>query len=119
MNEPLVIPLHTVSETNKADHEHWSKRHKRAKEQRGLVKLLCQSKLKKPPLPCTVTLTRIAPRALDPSNLVGALKHVQDGFADWIGVDDRRDDVVKYEYKQERGAPKTYAVRIEIVEANV
>jgi hypothetical protein len=124
MNEPLVIPLHTVSESNA--HEHWRKRHARANGdkkkgtigQRKTVELVCESKLKKPPLPCTVVLTRIAPRRLDPSNLVGALKHVQDGFADWIGVDDKHDHIVKYEYKQEKGAPKTCAVRIEIVEGN-
>jgi len=122
MNEPLVIPLHTVSETN--DHGHWRKRHARANGdrkkgtlgQRKTIELVCQSKLEKPPLPCIVTLIRIAPRRLDPSNLVGALKHVQDGVADWIGVDDKHDKIVKYEYKQECGEPKQYAVRIEIRE---
>lgn len=112
MNDPLVIPLRTVSESNA--HEHWRKRQKRAKDQRGTTWLVCQSKLKKPSLPCTVTLTRIAPRQLDPSNLVGALKHVQDGVADWIGVDDKHDHIVKYEYAQERGKPNEYAIRIEV-----
>jgi hypothetical protein len=107
--------LRIVSESNA--HEHWRKRQKRAKEQRGTVALVMRAKATKPPTPCTIRLVRIAPRKLDQGNIAGALKHVQDGCADWLGIDDRRDDLVKYEYLQEQ-VPKTYGVRIEIVEAS-
>ena len=118
MIESIHIPgLRVVSESNA--HEHWRKRQKRAKEQRGLVSMVMRSKATKPAITCTIRLVRIAPRKLDQGNIAAALKHVQDGCADWLGIDDRRDDLVKYEYLQELACmPKFYAVRIEIVEAN-
>jgi hypothetical protein len=64
-------------------------------------------------IPLVVTLTRIAPRTLDSDNVHGALKHVRDGVADWLGVDDG-DARVTWEVGQERGAAQQYAVRVEI-----
>lgn len=120
MTQRITIALKTVSESNK--HEHWRVRHLRANGnkkkgilgQRETVKLVLSAKATKPALPCTIRLVRIAPRKLDQGNLAGSMKHVQDGCADWIGVDDRHDDVVKYEYTQERGKPNEYAIRIEV-----
>lgn len=115
MMQQIEIPgLRTVSESNA--HEHWRKRQKRAKEQRGIVKLVMGARAKLPPIPCTIRLVRVAPRKLDQGNIAGALKHVQDGCADWIGIDDKHDDLVKYEYCQEKGKPNEYSIRIEIVE---
>jgi hypothetical protein len=68
----------------------------------------------KPALPCTIKITRIAPRALDDDNLAGSHKHVRDGIADWLGVNDR-DPRVKYEYAQRKGKQKEYAGQIEIM----
>lgn len=109
-----ISGLRIVSESNA--HEHWRKRQKRAKEQRGLVKLVMDARAKRPPIPCTIRLVRIAPRKLDQGNIAAALKHVQDGCADWIGIDDKHDHLVKYEYVQEKGGPREYSTRIEIVE---
>ena len=39
-------------------------------------------------LPVTVTLTRLGGRKLDPDNLANSFKHVQDGVAAWLGIDD-------------------------------
>lgn len=111
--QSVTIPLRTVSESNA--HEHWRKRQKRAKEQRWFTALFCRTALQKPPIPCVVRLVRVAPRKLDQGNIAGALKHIQDGCADWLGIDDRRDDLVKYEYAQETGSAKEYAVRIEVL----
>jgi hypothetical protein len=117
MSEPrtsFTVPLKTVSESNA--HEHWRRRQKRAKEQRGLIAMVCRSKLDTPLIPCKIRLTRIAPRKFDQGNLPGSFKHVQDGVADWIGIDDRRDDLVKYEYAQTQGKPREYAVMVSIVQ---
>lgn len=38
---------------------------------------------------------------------------LDNGVADWIGVDDR-DPRVRYEYGQDRGKPRHYGVRVEI-----
>lgn len=121
--KPLVLPVRIESESNLR--EHWSKKNRRANGskrkgtlgQRPTVKLACAAHFVKPKLPCTIRLTRIAPRKLDQGNIAAALKHVQDGCADWIGIDDRHDKLVKYEYLQEQ-VSKTYGLRIEIVEVN-
>jgi hypothetical protein len=106
------FPLETVSTLNVS--EHWRAKAARAKKHRGetFIQLRCAGLGH--PLPCMVTLTRIAPRALDGDNLQGALKNVRDGVADWLKVDDR-DARVVWAYRQERGKPKEYAVRIEVV----
>ena len=71
----------------------------------------------KPNLPLKITMTRIAPRRFDADNLgpQGAFKHVQDGIADALKVDDG-DKRIEWVCAQERGRPKEYGVRIEIEE---
>lgn len=119
---PLVsftIPIRTVSEANA--HEHWRVRQKRAKTQRALAGLhACSGRaaiLRARRLlihdGLIVNLTRIAPRALDSDNNVGAAKHIRDGVADALGIDDR-DARVTWEYGQERGGKGVYGVRVEI-----
>lgn len=110
-----MLPVRTVSEANA--HEHWRKRAKRAKHQRGLAVLVMRGhgyKIPAPPL--FVRITRIAPRALDSDNLAGSQKHVRDGVADWLGINDR-DPRIQWVYAQAKGAPKFYAVRVEVFEA--
>jgi hypothetical protein len=60
-----------------------------------------------------VRLTRIAPRQLDDDNLRGSLKAARDGVADWLGVPDN-DPRIRWDYAQEKGKPKTYAVRVDV-----
>lgn len=105
-----TVPLRTVSEANAR--EHWARKAKRVKAQRRAAFALCPTY----PLPAIVTLTRIAPRALDDDNLRGALKAVRDGVADRLGIDDR-DPRVDWRYAQARGRPKEYAVRIALEDA--
>lgn len=114
----FFVPVKTVSEAN--SHEHWRQRQKRAKEQRlaaafGGASRCHPSEL--PPFPLVVTLTRVSPRELDDDNLQGATKHFRDGIADWLGVDDRKRDVVRYEYGQRKGAPVGVEVEIRPMEA--
>jgi hypothetical protein len=111
------LPIHTRSEANVARHEHWRLTAKRAAGQRQTVFLALASwceyrRLPKPP--CVVRLTRIAPRALDlGDNDRTALKHVRDGVADWLGINDR-DPRVTWEYTIRREAPRTYGVEIAV-----
>lgn len=112
----VTIPLRTVSEAN--SHEHWRVRQKRAKGQRHTAELVVRTagsafEDRTVRLPLTVTLTRIAPRSLDSDNLAGSQKHVRDGIADALGINDR-DPGVTWTYAQERGAKGYYGVRIEI-----
>lgn len=114
----FTIPVRTVSEAN--SHQHWRERQRRAKAQRKhaeLVSLRAKHHLgvHKPEFdpPCTVTMTRISPRELDDDNLAGALKHVRDGIADALGINDR-DPRVTWATKQRRGPAKTYLVEVTI-----
>lgn len=113
----LEAPIRVVSEANA--HEHWRARQKRAKQQRGLLPVLLRAKLSPPPAaPLVVELTRIAPRDLDSDNLAGSFKHVRDGIADWLGINDRS-PLVTWSYAQERGPAKSYSIRVEIAAREV
>lgn len=90
--------------------EHWAGRARRVRSERDMAAWYLR-RAAKPVPPLVVTLTRVAPsKGLDDDNLSGSLKAVRDEVAAWLGVDDKRRDVVRYEYAQERGK---WAVRIE------
>lgn len=105
----VTLPIRAVSITNMR--EHWARRSRRAKQQR--MAALAIPGLDASWLPCVVTLTRIAPRELDDDNIRSACKSLRDGVADRLGIDDR-DPRVRWEYGQERGGVREYAVRVEI-----
>lgn len=102
----VLLPLRLPSVANLR--EHWSKRARRAKQHRMAAFAVPRS-----PLPCTVLLTRVGPRALDDDNLRSACKALRDGIADRLGVKDN-DPRIKWEYEQDTGRGKPYGVRIEI-----
>ncbi len=82
-----------------------------------------------PRLPVVVTLTRVAPsEGLDDDALPASLKSVRDALAVLLGLPARkvrgkvrhaedRDPRVRWRYAQERGRPREYAVRVEVVPA--
>ncbi|MEJ7746335.1 MAG: hypothetical protein WKF61_06210 [Luteimonas sp.] len=100
----VTLPLHLVSGANVR--EHWALRSKRAKSHREACIAVPGH-----PVPCVVTLTRLGPRELDSDNLAISAKHVRDGIADRLGVNDN-DKRVEWRYAQERS--KEYGVRIVI-----
>ncbi|MBE0559117.1 MAG: endodeoxyribonuclease RusA [Proteobacteria bacterium] len=109
----VLLPVRTWSEANLRGH--WGKKARRAKKQRQAARLLVRTA--RVALPkfgsIAITLTRIAPRALDTDNLASGLKAVRDGVADALGVDDGSSRT-KWRYAQERGKPGEFAVRVEI-----
>lgn len=105
----VVLPLRLKSSLNQR--EHWAKKARRTKAERDTVRWLLGNK-PRPALPCTVLMTRIAPRKLDDDNLRGAFKAVRDQVAAWLGVDDA-DPRVTWAYAQERGAVREYKARLE------
>lgn len=108
----IVIPLRTVSGMNAR--EHWSARARRVRAERASVGFFV-GRAELPTPPCTVRITRVAPsNGLDDDNLASALKAVRDEVATWLGVDDKRRDLVRYVYAQRRG--KEWAVEIEFGE---
>lgn len=108
----LELPIYTCSEANQRGT--WKRHHKRRSRQRGTVRLALRAHLGRPPgPPVSVELTRVAPRKLDDDNLQGAFKHVRDGVADWLGIDDG-DERVRWLYGQEKGPKRRYGIRIEV-----
>lgn len=115
--EPLLsfeMPLRLLSEANQRGH--WAKKAGRVSDQRDAVTAMFKTHWRRStawfnPTTVIVRLVRIAPRSLDTDNLASALKATQDAVAAALGVDDKRLEVVR---DQERGKPKTHAVRIEV-----
>jgi hypothetical protein len=102
----VELPLRIESCANLR--EHWAKRANRARSHR-----LAAIAVPIHPLPCVVTIVRIAPRELDSDNLASGCKALRDGIADRLGVKDN-DPRVVWRYAQARGKPKEYAVRVVI-----
>lgn len=104
----ITVPIRTGLGLN--SREHWGAKAKRVKAERSAVSwAICQAR--KPDRPCVVTLTRCGPsNGMDDDGLAGSLKGVRDEIAAWLGVDDRRREIVRYEYKQRRA--KFWSVEI-------
>lgn len=110
----VFVPIRTVSEANQR--EHWAEKHKRKKDQQLEVTVALQNALRgrRVRMPCTVTLTRIGPKALDSDNLAGAMKHCQDSVARKLGIDDGDVEKVKWIYEQRPIGQHYYGVKIQI-----
>ena len=114
----VTLPLVTVSESNRRDH--WTVRAKRSRDNRAVARVMfAKARFESTGqiyLGCdaVVTLIRISPRELDDDNLRGALKHVRDGVADRLGIDDR-DPRVEWRYAQRKGKQKAVEVELGVV----
>lgn len=108
----IVVPVYTRSPNAR---EHWRVKAKRVAQERELTawSLIGQ---KKPPIPCSVRLTRVGRGVLDDDNLVGAMKGVRDEVAKWLGIDDRHSEQVRYVYAQQHSKLASWGVRIEFGE---
>lgn len=108
--------LRLVSEANA--HEHWRKRHQRAKIQKHAASahLWIAAAGNRPTGDLVVTITRVAPRMLDSDNATGSAKHVRDGVALWLGRDDSVTSGIDWIVRQAKG--KTYGVEIRIETAD-
>ena len=112
----VTVPVH-IKSLNETLSTHWRTRAPTNVTHRysAFMALKAATKWEYGVFPCTVTLTRVAPRELDDDNLIGGFKSVRDGVADWLGLADN-DPRVKWRYAQQR-APKArlYSALIEIV----
>lgn len=99
----LFYPIHLVTLEN--EREHWKTKASKARMVRAQVVLFLSALAggkPKPEAPWAVTLTRHAARKLDPGNLEACFKHVQDGVADWLGVNDGDGAKIRWVYRQKR-----------------
>jgi hypothetical protein len=122
---PLTKDL-IVSEANRSN-EHWTKKSKRHQTQKLLINaftsFIFAAKFDGE-LPFHIKMIRIAPRSLDFDNLVSSFKWIRDELANSIllrftGIQYAAgradgDERLIWEYLQEKGLPKEYAIRIEI-----
>lgn len=98
----MKVEIHMKTGTGLNDRKHWRVKAKGVKTERIAVGWALVG-AKRPTLPCTMLLTRVAPsRGLDDDNLVGAMKGCRDAVAEWLGIDDR-DPRVLWRYEQRRG----------------
>lgn len=109
----VELPIRTVSEANVR--EHWSKRAKRAKEQRAVTAILMRrAGLRRGAAVCRVRMTRLSQGMLDSDNLGGAMKAVRDGVADVLGCDDSEKAGIDWQYRQERTRRGVFGVDVEV-----
>lgn len=115
----LILPIRTVNESNGPQGKFWAKARRR-KKIRSAVLLALSAHLRAVdlPLPLTVRLTRLSAGELDDDGLVSSLKQCRDACADFLGVDDKKRDIVRYTYEQARCKRGTYSIMIEFF-ANV
>jgi hypothetical protein len=106
------IQMRTINRLNR---EGWKPRLARASRNRGTVWAEMRYEFGQPVFlsPLTIKIARIAPRELTEHGLESALVSVKTGIADWLTIDDG-DPRLTWEYAQERGKPKQYAIRIEV-----
>lgn len=115
----LKIPIKVQSPNTM---EHWRQRATRNKKHAALIKLqlsTAQEAKSTIDFPCVVTLTRLAPRLFDEDNLIFSMKSYRDTVADYLipGLKPGRadgDKRITWIYKQQKGAPKEYALLIDI-----
>lgn len=110
----VTIPIRTVSEANRPRGEHWGTKNKRVKSQRKAVWAILFNESIREAEEYRVTITRIAPRALDTDNAVSSCKATRDETAKWLGRDDAPSSGIEWVYSQRKGKPKQYAVEIEV-----
>lgn len=104
----VQFPMRLVNGTNAR--EHWGARKRRAASQRGPVALALRPRLIVCPAPWAIQITRIGPRVMDSDGLQAAAKHVRDGIADALGIDDG-DKRATWLYSQRKAAAGDLVVR--------
>ncbi len=99
---------------------HWRKKNALNKSIQASLKFYILGYMENINLPCTIYLTRIAPRKFDYDNLVFAFKFVRDCIADYLkpglsrGQADGSDDM-EWVYEQESKGKGEYGIRILVI----
>lgn len=98
--------------------EHWAVRAKRAKAQRHAAVAALVNYSRMPALlgidgGVTITITRRGGRRMDDDGLTISAKHVRDGIADWLGIDDG-DPRLTWVVRQDKAPRGQHWVDIEV-----
>jgi hypothetical protein len=115
------VPVKLVNALNQR--EHWAPKAKRAKDQRRAARNALSDQMpvwvvatslairKDPPI--TITITRRGGRSMDDDGLTASAKHVRDGIADWLGIDDG-DQRLTWVVRQDKAPRGQHWVDIEV-----
>ncbi len=109
----LELSIRLVSLVNERE-SRW-KAARRASEQRnlaGLVVANAKVEGRVPELPLLCVITRVGRRRMDSDNLAISAKHVRDGIADALGIDDA-DPRISWSYQQEIGPAYMARIRLQ------
>lgn len=114
-NITWFVPVKTKNPLN--TREHYRVVAKRATQEKWLTKLRAPKRPADLKLPCVVVLTRLSQRTMDSHDgLRAATKHVADGVAEWVGVDDREGDGLTFKYEQEKCKKGEFGVHVRVIE---
>jgi len=112
------LPVKTISEANRR--YNWGKgrfyhlhRHRKQREAARLAMNVHRDRVPAD-RPLRITLVRVGPRRLDDDNLAGAMKHVRDGIADSLEIDDGDETQAVWSVAQEQGVQGEYSVLVRI-----
>jgi hypothetical protein len=121
MQVTAKVPVKLVNGLNQR--EHWAPKAKRAKDQRSAAfNVLMYSVGPHPrylpewpesPAPVTITITRRGGGRMDDDGLTASAKHVRDGIADWLGIDDG-DPRLTWVVRQDKAPRGQHWVDIEV-----
>jgi hypothetical protein len=110
----LTLPIRTVSELNSSDH--WTKKHKRHKNQQKIVALALNPVKHHIPIPCNIHLVRYAPGKLNKhDNLPASMKYIVDSCCAIITGDfrpGRADDDERITFTYDQVKHESYGVKI-------
>jgi hypothetical protein len=105
----FIVPIKTPSGPNAR--EIWQVKAARVKKERQATAWMLKT-VKRPAIPCSVNLTRLSAGTVDDDNLPSSLKAVRDQIAEWLGVDDRHRNIVRYVYHQRKVARGQFGVEV-------
>lgn len=109
MTRVFVVPMDLPSIANKR--MHWAARARLLKMQRKTTRAAwIHAGRPIVSMPARVTIVRVSPRLLDRDNLVSACKATQDEVAAIFGVDDREEELLRFEWEQEKSKQKEVRV---------
>ncbi len=102
-----------VPSTNMNSRLHWARKSRIARQERSTATVALFRK-PRPTLPIVVTLTRCSTGWPDSDQAVTSMKHVRDGVADWLGIDDGDDRITwNVERRRVKRAETGTEIRIE------
>lgn len=113
------LPIKIANEANSS--EHWTKKARRHRIQKNEIKVQFLKEKPNITLPCTIVLTRIAPRELDKAdNLPMSFKRVIDAIAEELTgnhIPGRADSDkrLNWQFKQAKGGVREYGILIEFI----